>query len=176
VNLIAPLCLWLLAITDAGFAGFRDTAGRDAHIFKAELHRRGIRRGMRHGLALSTVAALMVLTVIALAPAPKARFAELLVLAQLLLLPLAVYAGMVLAALGVWATAEADLRTLASIIVLGPFTLIRPWVIAAAGAFAAWRSPSLAAALAVAGACGLQLLVGPWLSRGWRSGPPPSLQ
>ena len=42
--LASLLLLWILCLTDAAFAGYRDAAGRDARIFKAELYRRAIRR------------------------------------------------------------------------------------------------------------------------------------
>jgi hypothetical protein len=81
-----------------------------------------------------------------------------------------VYATVVLVALAMWATADADFRTLASVIVLGPFTLVRPWVIVAAAVAGGWAAHSLEGALVVLGACGLQLGLEPWLGLGWRGG------
>jgi hypothetical protein len=161
--------LWVLCVTDAAFAGFRDAAGRDARIFKADFYRAAIRRGLGAGLVVSLLVALGVGGVVAAAPDPAARFAELLVCATWLTVVLGSYATVVLLALGVWAAAEADRRTLASVLVLGPFTLVRPWVIIAAAVLAVRAAPSSWAAVAVVGACALQLAVEPWLGRRWRT-------
>jgi hypothetical protein len=165
------LLLGILCLTDAAFAGYRDVAGRDARIFKAELNRRAVRRGLRAGLAVGGI--VLAASIVAIAPSPAARFAELEVTARSMLPVLAVYATLVLAALGLWAAADADLRTLASVIVLGPFTLLRPWVIVLAAALGARNAPSVPAAVIAVGACALQLAVQPWLSRAWRRGARP---
>jgi hypothetical protein len=162
--MILPLVFFVLSVTDAAFAGFRDAAGRDAHIFKAELFRRAIRRGLVTGIAVCAIGAAL-----AVAVALVGDYDDLLGAAQAMLPPLAVYASLVLAAMGVWATAEADLRTLASVVVLGPFTLARPWVIAAAAALGAVHAASWPTRAAVVIACALQLSIEPWLGRAWRS-------
>jgi hypothetical protein len=164
------LLLGILCLTDAAFAGYRDVAGRDARIFKAELQRKAVRRGLRSGLAVGALVFALAAGAVAVAPSPAARFAELEVTARAMLPVLAVYATAVLAALGLWAAADADLRTLASVIVLGPFTLVRPWVIVLAGALGAWNAPSVPAAFIAVGACALQLALQPWLARAWRRG------
>jgi hypothetical protein len=160
---LVPLALFALCVTDAGFAGFRDAAGRDARIFKAELFRRAIRRGLLHGILAGALGLGIALGATLLVP-----FDDLLEAARWMLLPLAGYATLVLAALGVWATAEADLRTLASVVVLGPFTLVRPLVIASAAFLGAWHAPSWPARGAVAAVCALQLAIEPWLGRARR--------
>jgi hypothetical protein len=164
------LLLAILCLTDAAFAGYRDAAGRDARIFKAELYRRAIRRGLRFGFGVAALTVVLATAALAAAPSPYARFAELTTTAWWMLPILAVYATVVLVAMGLWAAAEADVRTLASVTVLGPFTLIRPWVIAAAGALGAWHAPSVPAALVAVGACVLQIGLEPWLGRAWRGG------
>ncbi|MFT3772840.1 MAG: hypothetical protein QM820_46230 [Minicystis sp.] len=165
IDLVPLLLLWILALTDGAFAGYRDAAGRDAHIFKADYYRRAIRRGMRFALGTSALSAIVAAAVVIAAPSPAARLGELLVAARWMLLVVGAYATVVLGALGLWAAAEADLRTLASVAVLGPFTLLRPWVIAAAGALGALRAPSTPAAITAVVVCGLQWWVEPWLGR-----------
>ncbi|MFO0760220.1 MAG: hypothetical protein U0359_27310 [Byssovorax sp.] len=171
---LLPLALlFVLGLTDAAFAGFRDAAGRDARIFKAEYNRRGVRRGLRFGLAVSALSSLLAAAVVVSAPSPAARLAELSVSAWWMVAVLAVYATIVLIALGLWAIAEADLRTLASVTVLGPFTLLRPWVIAAAGAVGAWHAPSTPVVIVAIGASLFQLSIERWMGLGWRGGERP---
>jgi hypothetical protein len=68
--------------------------------------------------------------------------------------------------------AEADVRTLASVVILGPFTLVRPYVICAVALIGVWKAPSAVVATLVVAACGLQLSLEPWMGRGWRRGTP----
>jgi hypothetical protein len=161
-----PLLLCLLAMTDAAFCGFRAAAGRDARIFKNDYFRRAIRRGLAQGFLTSALVAAGIAGMLLLSPAPLERLAELSSTARSMLWVLFPYATLVLAALGVWLAAEADARTLASVLLLGPFTLIRPWVIVAAAVVGALYAPNLAVALAAVGACGLQLTIEPLLD--WR--------
>jgi hypothetical protein len=160
--MILPLAFFALSVTDAAFAGFRDAAGRDARIFKAELFRRAIRRGALLGILVSVIGCGL-----AAAVAFSGNYNDLLQAAQGMLPPLAVYATLVLVAMGVWATAEADLRTLASVVVLGPFTLVRPWVIIGAGALGLMHASAWPSRAAIVIACALQLAIEPWLGRSW---------
>lgn len=173
IDLLPFVLLGALALTDGAFAGYRDAAGRDAHIFKADYYRRAVRRGMRVALGTSALAASIAAGVVITAPSPSACVAELVVTAHAMLVVLGAYASLVLGALGLWAAAEADLRTLASVVVLGPFTLIRPWVIAAAGVIGALYAPSPRAAIVAIAACALQAWVEPQLGRAWQSGARP---
>jgi hypothetical protein len=168
---LVPLLLACLAITDGGFAGFRDAAGRDARIFKAEFFRRAVRRGLRFGFVGVAISGALVAGAVLLAPHPQARLEELVAGGAWMLPVLAVYATAVLVALGVWSAAEADLRTLASVVILGPFTLIRPYVIAGAALLGAWKAGSFPAALVTIAVCGVQLALEPWMGRAWKTRP-----
>ena len=80
---------------------------------------------------------------------------DLLSAAARMVLVYGAYATMVLLALGVYAVSSGDLRTLATVSVLGPFTLIRPLVISAGGvwgAIGASHGATAAIACAAAGA------------------------
>src|SRR5262249_41343378 len=118
--------LWTLSIVDGGFAGFRASAGRSGRVFKDAYYRAAIRGGMRAGVMLGLFVALVAAVVMLSSEWPRARVEELAGCTERLLMVLGGYATLVLIALGVWSTAEADVRTLASVIILGPFTLIRP--------------------------------------------------
>lgn len=131
---MTPLLLALLAIVDAAFAGFRAAAGRNARIFKFVYYRQSLLRGALAGVGL--VAALAVLTALALVLVhdPAHQYAELVVVGRRMLGVLGAYAALVIAALVVYGVADWDLRSLATVAILGPFTLLRAWVIALAGA------------------------------------------
>ncbi|RYZ44055.1 MAG: hypothetical protein EOO71_00865 [Myxococcaceae bacterium] len=166
MNVLVPLLLGLLSVTDAAFAGFRVATGRDARIFKADFYRAAIRRGLLRGLF--SVMGLGVGIAVACTLAPP-LFSQLLACAQAMLWVLLPYTTLTLVGMGVWATAEADVRTLASVVLLGPFTLIRPWVIVVAAVAGVSQAPGLAAALITVTACGVQLALEPWLDVGMRA-------
>lgn len=167
----APLALALLAIVDAGFCGYRDAAGRNPRIRKLRYYRRAIRRGMASGV----VGCLLVATLLGLLVATRpsaAVFQDILERAVVLVVGFGVYATLVLTALGAWLAAEADVRTLASVLILGPFTLIRPlWILAGCAIAALGAATWQGAAAAIAAGC-VQLAIEPWLGRGWRAGSP----
>jgi hypothetical protein len=165
-----PLVLACLSVLDGGFAGYRDAAGRDGRVFKDQFYRRAVRRGLRHGLAVTALVGLVVVALVATSQDPVARLTSLLVPARVLGLVLGGYASVVLLALAVWMVAEADLRTLASVTVLGPFTLLRPPVMVVAAALGLWDAPDLVSQGVTLLACLLQLGVEGWLGRGWRGG------
>lgn len=131
---MTPLLLAVLAIVDAAFAGFRAAAGRNARIFKFAYYRQSLLRGALAGVAL--VAVLAVLTALALVfvQDPARQYAELVVVGGRMLWVLGAYAALVIVALVVYAVADWDLRSLATVAILGPFTLLRAWVIALASA------------------------------------------
>ena len=173
---VAPiLLLATLALVDAGFSGFRDAAGRNPRIRKQGYFRRAVRRGLRCGVVSCAAVVVLVMALVARAPAPADAFVTLSQTAESLVWSFGVYATLVLLALGVWLAAEPDLRALASVIILGPFTLIRPWWIAMTCLWAAASAASVEAAIAALGAAVAQLAIEPWLERGWRSGMPSDL-
>ena len=157
-----PALLASLAILDAAFAGFRAAAGRDARIFKRAYYRRALLLGAGAGACL--VVALAVATGIALfgARAPGALYADLLVIGARMLQVFLGYALLVLAALALYATARMELRILATVSILGPFTLLRPAVVVAATAFGVASSESSLAVALTVGSSASVLLLG-WL-------------
>lgn len=174
-ELVAPSVLATLALVDAGFSGFRDAAGRNPRIRKEGYYRRAVRRGLWAGALGCVAVASLVVVLVARAPMPAETFAALSSAAEALVWSLGVFATAVLLALGVWLAAEPDLRALASVIILGPFTLIRPWWIAVSCVWAAASTASAEVAVAALGAAAAQLAIEPWLARGWRSGMPRAL-
>ncbi len=130
--MIAALLLGSLAIVDAGFCGFRDAAGKDRRIEKRAYYRRAIARGMLLGLAMAVVFFIAIALI-----ADVELWPDLWAVAARMVAVYGAYATLVLVALGVYELASGDLRALATVAVLGPFTLIRPLVIAAGAAWGA---------------------------------------
>jgi hypothetical protein len=164
------LALALLAIVDAGFAGYRDAAGRDGRVFKLEFYRRAVRRGLGGG---AVVVALSSVWVVAALLGGVTSPAELEATARLGLLMALSYAALVLLALGVWSIAEADLRSLSGVILLGPFTLLRPLLIVAMLTSFVTTAPTRAASVTLVVPGVLQLCLEWWLGRAWRHGARP---
>jgi hypothetical protein len=163
---VIPSLLALLAVLDAAFAGFRAAAGRDARIFKRAYYRRAIGLGAGSGAALVAVLAALTVGALLASGDPGALYADLLGIGARMLEVFLAYVILVLAALVLYATARLELRTLATVSVLGPFTLLRPWVVVAATAWGvAAGGSALAVALTVVSS-GSVLLVGRLLE--WR--------
>lgn len=131
---MTPLLLTLLAIVDASFAGFRAAAGRNARVFKFAYYRESLLRGALAGVALVAVLAVLTALTLLAVPNPAHQYAELIAVGGRMLWVLGAYAALVIAALVVYAVADWDLRSLATVAILGPFTLLRAWVIALASA------------------------------------------
>ncbi|MFJ5098962.1 hypothetical protein [Streptomyces sp. NPDC088557] len=141
---MSAVLLLMLGLADAALAGFRASAGRDARIRRAAAHARATHRGTAigaAGLLLTAAATVLLLT----ADSPPDRYAELDAGARRMLLVLAPYTLAVALGLGccLWAPFRAG--TLAIVIGLGPLTLLRPLVIAAAVTAASCSSPACAA-------------------------------
>ncbi|MBL8934217.1 MAG: hypothetical protein JNM69_06680 [Archangium sp.] len=74
-------------------------------------------------------------------------WSALLVAADAMVLVYGVFATLVLSALGLYLVGSFDFAVLSSVLVLGPFTLVRPLVIVAGAVFAAWSAQHVGAAL-----------------------------
>lgn len=126
-----------LSLLDHGFCGYRAAAGRDGRIFKWGFHLRALRGGLAQGAA--TVFALGALTalVVGVARAPRALWFDLGQTGEVLVYGYGAYAALVVGAFAPYVFAGMELRTLATVSVLGPMTLLRPYVIVGAGVVAA---------------------------------------
>ncbi len=159
MNVAVPLLLAVLALLDGCFSGFRSAAGRDARTDK----RGYARRACLHG----TAAGVVVLAVLAAACAVvvPGRYDAFVRAGARMLLVLLPYGLLVLAALVAYAASRRPaVQTLASTLVLGPFTLARPLVVVVAVAAAGTvDDPAVRLTSAVSGV--LVLLVEPLLRR-----------
>lgn len=155
-----PLLLASLAILDATFAGFRAAAGRDARIFKRAYYRRALLTGAGSGALLVAVLAVATGLALVASPDPGALYGDLLAIGARMLQVFLGYAILVLGALALYATARMELRILATVSILGPFTLLRPAVVVAATAWGAIPSRSPAAIALTLASSGSVLLLG----------------
>lgn len=147
----SAMLLGVLVLVDGTLCGFRAAAGRNPRLFLGTYYAAAMIRGARAALATIALflgAALAIRTV-----GGDAAWASLLETSARLVLVYGVFATAVLVALGLYLVGTFDLGVLATVLVLGPFTLARPWVIVAGGVWAAATASSPAAAvLALAGA------------------------
>lgn len=172
MTLALSLWLILLSLLDAAFAGYRDAAGRNGRIFKDEFYRYGIRRGLRAGWVAVMVCAFWV-AIAAMFSDDSSRLADELIAGALpMAAVLSAYAVLVLIAVALWFIAEANVRAVSSIILLGPLTLVRPFVVLFAGIAAAVSAHSLLAGAVLLACCCTQLCTEPFLGRAWKNGSP----
>lgn len=158
--MIAALMV-LAAVVDLAFCGYRAAAGRNASIEKTGYYLRALLAGAGVGVAVSLVLAAATIAVLAVQPI----YPELVAIGARMLVVIGGYAVLVLAAIAVYAVAQHELRTLATVAILGPFTLIRPGVIAVAALVGVWPSWSAAAIALTVAACVAVLAAGAWLDR-----------
>ncbi|MYS46672.1 hypothetical protein GTY23_36930 [Streptomyces sp. SID5998] len=124
--------LVLLGLTDAAFSGFRAYAGTDARLRKQRAVARAALRGLAVGAVLLLAPTLTAVLLLLTARDP-ARIYGLLSAGGLgYLLPLAVYAVAVLLSLAAYFALPFRGSTLATVVGLGPLTLLRPLAVAAA--------------------------------------------
>ncbi|MFF4498603.1 hypothetical protein [Streptomyces sp. NPDC001546] len=159
--------LVLLGLVDASFSGFRAYAGRDARIRKHRAAARAALRGLAVGAVLLLVPALTAAALLLTAADPAARFDALAAGGRGYLLPLALYAVLVLLSLAAYLTLPFRAGTLAVVVGLGPLTLLRPLAVAAACAGAVLGGGGIPALLVGALAGAAVLSVEPLTHRRW---------
>jgi len=162
---LIPALLASLAVVDAAFAGFRAAAGRNARIYKLAYYRAAVARGALCGAALVGLLAALTAAVLVSSPNAAQQYADLVRVGGRMLWVLGAYAVLVLAALVVYRCADWNLRSLATVAILGPFTLLRAWVIALACVVGLSGGASLKTAGLTAIACGAVVLLGRGLDR-----------
>ncbi|MDX6258287.1 MAG: hypothetical protein QOJ11_4621 [Frankiales bacterium] len=160
--LLVLAALLAIAGLDGAFAGFRASCGRTGLI----RHRTEDRRAARSGLVLLAVllvpAGVLVAVDVLLHPSRLETY-RLAGYAMLeVYLP---YGLLVLLALAGYLTLSWRRRFLASALLLGPLTLLRPLVAAAGAAAACWTTHDVAAGLVALVAMGAVLLVEPLVGR-----------
>lgn len=155
---LVPWIIVGLALVDATLSGFRAAAGTDGRIRKGAFYRRAMARGFERGVVLCSALGALTLAVAA-RPGGGAVYADLVAIGARMLPVFAIFGLLVGVALAVYASSRHEVRTLATVAILGPFTLARPAVIALAALLGIRGARST---LAVAGtllSCALLLLL-----------------
>lgn len=170
--MIPAVVLCAMALLDGALAGFRAVAGRDAHIVKEPLLRRGVRRGVGCGVGELVVIAVMLLALLLGSPDAERLFGEMVDAGRRMLVVFVPYTVIVLSALGAYAVPNLELRCLATVVVLGPLTMVRSAVLLAGAAAAAWTAPGAVQVVAFA-TVAVVLLAEAFLHR-WATTIPPA--
>ncbi|MFF2777410.1 hypothetical protein ACFVU3_21165 [Streptomyces sp. NPDC058052] len=161
------ILLALLGLVDASFSGFRAYAGRDARIRKHRAAARAALRGLAVGAVLLLAPALTAAAAL-LTASDRARTFDTLTAGGLgYLLPLVLYAAVVMVSLAAYFVLPFRAGTLAMVVGLGPLTLLRPLALAAAclGALVNGGGPLSLLVGTIAGAA--VLCVEPAVHRRW---------
>ena len=167
--MIVAILLALLVLTDCVLCGFRASAGREGRLEKWDFYRASARRGLRDGIVVLVVSALLAAGLVRGAPDPIPAWDAMVRAGATATTIFASYASAIFLAFALFFAPVGDFRVLTNVLVFGPFTLARPYVIVAglvAGVVRvrllepAWRVAVLAL---VAGT--LMLLFQRWMDR-----------
>ncbi len=162
-SLVPFFSMALLALVDGAMCGFRAAAGRSGLIDKRLYFQRAIVRGFG-----ATLVVLVVGVVLAVALARvngAAAWFEFERAARASAAVYASFAGPVILAILLWFTPSIDLRTLMTVTILGPGTLLRPVVVLVGLAVGVHASPSWSVGLMATYAGIAMLSLERWLGR-----------
>ncbi|MFK0250622.1 oxidoreductase [Amycolatopsis azurea] len=168
---IVPVVLGLLALVDAGFAGFRAATGRNARIRKRPYFMLAACRGLASGAIWLGLVALLVVVTLAGSVDPFARYDALVDAGVRMVQVLVPFAALVVASLLAYCLLPMRQSTFVILVGLGPFTLLRPAVTLGATVWSVAGSTDwLAWAVAIAASAGV-LAVEPVVHRRWYRAP-----
>ena len=135
-----PALMIAFAVLDLSFVGFRSAAGRNGLIAKRDYYIRAMLLGAGAGVVISAALGLVTFIVMSQMAQPFALFAEMVLIGRTMSVIFGAYAFLVVAALLVYGLSRHEVRTLSTVAILGPFTLLRPWIVVLA--LAAGLGPS----------------------------------
>ncbi|MGE5134816.1 MAG: oxidoreductase [Gemmatimonadota bacterium] len=160
----AAAALIALALLDGAFAGFRSSVGRTGLISHRAADRLAARRGASLVCLLLAPVTALVSADVTVHPARTAVYTRA---GEAMLAVYGPYAAVVLAALGCYAVLGWRQRYLASAVILGPLTLLRPAVAVAGAVLAAVATHDGGAAVCAVLAVVAVLAVEPAADRRW---------
>jgi len=147
---MSVLLLWLLATVDAAFIGYRDAAGRSALIDKRHYYRRALVRGALFGQIAVVIVGVVAAGMLATSPQPALLFEMFDRVGMRMLMVYVPYALVLTATFFVRAIPSVDIRSITSVLVFGPFTLIRPLVVLAGAIWGLIAAPTAGVTLLLA--------------------------
>jgi len=127
--MIIFVLLWLLAMVDAGFIGYREAAGRNALIDKREYYRKALLRGIIFGQTAVMIVGVVVAVILTVSNDPRFLLEEFEKVGRRMLTVFIPYAVILFIAFAVRLMPSVDLRSITSVLIFGPFTLLRPFVV-----------------------------------------------
>lgn len=136
------LLLWLLATVDSTFIGYRDAAGRNALIDKRAYFRRAMLRGAVAGQIAVAIVGLAAVGMLATTPQPVRLFETFEQAATRMVIVYVPYALILTITFFIRAIPSVDIRSITSVLVFGPFTLIRPLVVLAGAIWGLLAAPT----------------------------------
>lgn len=164
MTVAVAVSLVILAVLDGSFAGFRASVGRTGLIN----HRRSDYRAARRGAALVCVLLAPAIAVVCIDLAVHTgQLGRYTLVGQAMLEVYGPYALVVLIALACYAALNWRLKYLATAVILGPLTLLRPVIAILGGALGLVQGNSTAVAAAVTLSVIAVLAVEPLAGRLW---------
>ena len=136
------LLLWLLATVASTFIGYRDAAGRNALIDKRAYFRRAMLRGAVAGQIAVAIVGLAAVGMLATTRQPARLFETFEQAATRMLIVYVPYALILTITFFIRAIPSVDIRSITSVLVFGPFTLIRPLVVLAGAIWGLLAAPT----------------------------------
>ena len=167
------LLLWLLATVDSAFIGYREAAGRSALIDKRDYYRHALVRGALLGQIAVALVGLVALAMLAASPQPARLFDTFEQVATRMLMVYVPYALIITITFFIRAIPSVDIRSITSVLVFGPFTLVRPLVVLAGAIWGSLAAPAieilLLVVLIVTLMLGMEYALGKLRARGYIS-------
>jgi hypothetical protein len=137
------LLLYLLACFDGAFSGFRAAAGHNALICKRAYFLRAMGRGLLWAQVAVIIAAALGIVLLLMAAASTDLLDAFEAAGRCLLQVYLPYATLIGLAFALRAIPNVDVRSLTSVLVFGPFTMIRPLVAVAGVLWALLNLPRM---------------------------------
>ena len=134
--------LWLLATIDSACIGYREASGRNALIDKKAYYRRALIRGALFGQLAVLIAGAATVVALASSSNASALYSSIEVVGARMLIVYVPYALIILIAFCIRALPSVDIRSITSVLIFGPFTLIRPIVVLAGAVWGVTAAPS----------------------------------
>jgi hypothetical protein len=134
------VALYLLATLDGALCGFRAFAGRSALIYKRKYYARAMLCGALAAQIASFLSLLVLLMTVAVSSHRAELRGDLESAAGRMLSVFLPYAAAVLINIALRALPSTDIRASTSVMVLGPLTGLRPFVMIAGVAYGIWSA------------------------------------